>query len=368
MKAAFVAAALLVLAAAVALVGEAAGTFTDQASVPNNTFTTASCFPKWWWSTSYLYRRQVTVATGAAGVSSGYSVMTTGNHASLVSAGKSQADGDDVRVLYWNVGACAWTELDRALDEDSSWNSTTTKIWFKLQAAIPASSSDGSYYVYYGNGAAASPPANKSNVYLYYDDFESYTTGVAPTGWTTISGNHKIVSDGGNKILRSTGSTSGRHVIYKNGISEADIRVSSRVRTNDVTNINMGPAARVSGTAESNSNYYTFHFRRSYDTNNLAKVVNGTYTSIVSTPQTVSNNTWYRYDVAVAGSALKGWFNGTQQLSTTDSALPGAGSVGVYNVYGALDFGDTIDADNFIARLYVDPEPTTSLGAEQPKP
>jgi len=368
MRAASLVLALVLLLGAAALVGEAAGTFSDQASVTNNTFTTAACFPTWWWDASYLYRQQVTVTTGAASVSSGYSVIAALNHASLVDAGKSQSGGDDVRVVYWNSGGCTWSELDRALDENSTWNSSGTNVWFKLQAGIPASSSDGNYYLYYGNATATNPPANKSNVYLYWDDFESYTVGSAPAGWTVVSGNHQIADDGGNKVLRSTGSTSGRHVIYKNGIAEADICVSSGVRTNDATNVNMGPAARATGTIESNSNYYSFHFRRTDNSNHLAKVVNGTWGSIVSTSQTVSNNTWYRYDIGAASSTLRGWFNGTQQLSTTDTALPGAGSVGLYNVFGSADGADTIDADNFIARLYVDPEPTTGLGAEQPKP
>jgi hypothetical protein len=368
MRAALLALSLVLLAGSAALVGKATGTLIDQASVPNNTFTTASCFPMWWWNSDYLYRQQLTVETDAAGVSSGYSVMAALNHASLVDAGKSRLDGDDVRVLHWDSGSCTWSELDRALGEGSVWNSTSTEIWFELQADIAASSSDGDYWVYYGNTAAANPPADKSNVYLYWDDFESYATGAAPTGWTVVSGNHQIVDAGGNKVLRSTGSAAGRHVIYRDGISQADIRVSARVRTNDSTNINMGPAARASGTAESNSNYYTFHFRRTDNENRLAKVTTGTYTSITATPQTVSNDTWYCYDVAVAGSTLRGWFNNAEQLSATDTAIPGAGSVGFYNVYNAADAGDTIDADDLIARLYVEPEPTTSLGTEQPKP
>lgn len=367
MRTAFLALALALFVVAAGLAGEAAGTFSDQASVSNNTFTTASCFPTWW-DASYLYRRQLTVTAGGAEASSGYSVMVTLNHASLVDDSKSQPDGDDVRVLYRNSGGCTWSELDRALDEDSNWDSSSTDVWFKLQAGISASSADGDYYLYYGNATAADPPADKSNVYLYWDDFESYATGAAPTGWTVISGNHQVVDDGGNKILRSTGSASGRHAIYKNGIAEANIRVSTGVRTNDVTNANMGPAARATGTIESSSNYYTFHFRRTDNNDHVAKVVNGTWSSVVSTAQTVSNNTWYRYDIGAAGSNLKGWFNSTQQLSTTDTAIPGAGSVGFYKVFGSTDGADTIDADNFIARLYVDPEPTTGLGVEQPKP
>src|SRR4030042_5063673 len=120
MRPAFLALVLVLLLAAAALVGETAGTFSDQASVPSNTFTTASCFPSWW-NASYLYRQRVTVTAGAADVSTGYSVMATLHHHSLVCGGKSQPDGDDVRVLRWDSGGCTWSELDRVLDEDSPW-------------------------------------------------------------------------------------------------------------------------------------------------------------------------------------------------------------------------------------------------------
>jgi hypothetical protein len=33
-----------------------------------------------------------------------------------------------------------------------------------------------------------------------------------------------------------------------------------------------------------------------------------------------------------------------------------------------VDGADTIDTDDFIARLYVDPEPSVGLGTEEPKP
>jgi hypothetical protein len=57
--------------AAMLLVGRVANTFSDQASVSGNTFSTAACFPTWW-DANYLYRQRVTVTTGGAGVSSGY--------------------------------------------------------------------------------------------------------------------------------------------------------------------------------------------------------------------------------------------------------------------------------------------------------
>src|SRR4030042_1556328 len=98
------------------LLGRVATPFSQQAPVSANPSSTAACFPTWW-DANYLYRQRVTVTTDSSAVSSGYSVMADLNHASLVGTGKSQADGDDVRALYWSAGSCGWTELDRALDQ-----------------------------------------------------------------------------------------------------------------------------------------------------------------------------------------------------------------------------------------------------------
>ncbi|GLZ30123.1 hypothetical protein Lesp02_23130 [Lentzea sp. NBRC 105346] len=127
-----------------------------------------------WWNANYAQRHVITVTTTTAASPADYTQSVTFDHAAMVSAGTAQADGDDVRVLYWN--GSTWTELDRVLDDYSSWNSTTTQLWFKLPTAIGASSSDGSYFLYHANPSAASPPVTKSNVYVYADGFESGLT------------------------------------------------------------------------------------------------------------------------------------------------------------------------------------------------
>ena len=103
------------------------------------------------WNAAWTLRKQITVTTTTA-ASAGYSVAVLLDHASLVTAGKALASGNDVRVLYWT--GSSWVELDRVLDAGSAWNGGTTTIWFKLQAAIGAASSDNNYYIYYHNSAA----------------------------------------------------------------------------------------------------------------------------------------------------------------------------------------------------------------------
>jgi len=143
-----------------------------------------------WWSMSYPFREKITVTAGTAAPASGYSVAVTLGHATLVTAGKSLPSGDDLRVVYWN--GSTWVELDRLLDEASSWNNASTKVWFKTQAAIGASASDDNYYLYYGNASAGAPPANGMNVYLFYDDFSGTTIDTSKwlvtRGTTSVSG------------------------------------------------------------------------------------------------------------------------------------------------------------------------------------
>src|SRR5436309_684242 len=144
-----------------------------------------------WWSMSYPFREKITVTAGTAAPASGYSVAVTFGHATLVTAGKSLPSGDDLRVVYWN--GSTWVELDRLLDEASSWNNASTKVWFKTQAAIGASASDDNYYLYYGNASAGAPPANGMNVYLFYDDFSG--AAIDTSKWTVTRGTTSV-SDG----------------------------------------------------------------------------------------------------------------------------------------------------------------------------
>lgn len=108
--------------------------------------------------TKYSYRQQLTVTASSSDIPAGYSVFTTFDHESLVLAGKSQADGDDIRIVYWN--SSDWIELDRVIAPDSSWNAASTVIWFHVHEQIQAGTSDDRYYMYYGSASAMNPPTS----------------------------------------------------------------------------------------------------------------------------------------------------------------------------------------------------------------
>ena len=184
---------------------------------------------------SYRYRQRMTITAGSAAVPNGYSASVTFNHASLVSAGKSQADGDDIRVFYKN--GATWVELDRVLDRLSSWNNAATTIWFKTQAAIGASSSDSNYYLHYGNPSAANPPANKSNVYDFFDDFSGTLA-----AWTQQGGGTWTISGG---ILSVTGVIDG-DVLYVTGKNYTDVVIDADFRSpTDVSDDLVAPVWRL---------------------------------------------------------------------------------------------------------------------------
>jgi len=138
-----------------------------------------------WWDASWSKRKQLTISAAAGnGVSSGYSVKFTASGADAADIyNDSLASGNDFRVAYYN--GSTWTELDRDL---VTFTSSSIEVWFKLQAAITAGSSDTNYYLYYGNSGAGSPPATLSNVYEFWEPFTNLTNWTNYRGTPSVSG------------------------------------------------------------------------------------------------------------------------------------------------------------------------------------
>jgi len=128
-----------------------------------------------WWNTNYMFRQRINMTGTSGGMSANYAVKMAFDHSSLVSAGKSQSDGDDVRIVYYN-GATN-TELSRAIADSSSWNSGSSTLMFKLETAIGANSYDDGYYLYYDRPSATNPPTNTlSYRYKYTEDLSVTST------------------------------------------------------------------------------------------------------------------------------------------------------------------------------------------------
>ncbi|OGK16878.1 hypothetical protein A3H80_04655 [Candidatus Roizmanbacteria bacterium RIFCSPLOWO2_02_FULL_37_19] len=116
-----------------------------------------------WWpngGTSWEQRKQLTLTNNsAANLSSGTTVTITVDTKTLYDSGKLQSDCDDLRILYQPSSSQA-TEVTRHLVFPSGTTcstSTTTKVNFKLQAALNTTASSTDYYVYYNNSGASTP-------------------------------------------------------------------------------------------------------------------------------------------------------------------------------------------------------------------
>jgi len=185
-----------------------------------------------WWNLSYCYRKRITVVNNAgSSLSSGHSVCVTIDTASLVSAGKMMTSGNDLRIVWWNSTSQSYVELDRANETD--FNLASTKIWFKLQKDIAASSSDNNYYLYYGYSGAANPPNDWAKVYDVGDDFND---GTVTSGLnTTTSGVASITETEGECFMDLETSDADAGMIVTNNPLPADKKFMIRYKVNLVS-------------------------------------------------------------------------------------------------------------------------------------
>jgi len=175
------------------------GTAGTSTIYTNNTSAKVSVVaPRNWWNLDYDYNRQISIVNNVAStLGSGYSICVTIDTASMVSAGKMMTNGNDLRIVWWNSTSESYVELDRA--NETNFNSASTKIWFKLQRGIAASSSDNNYYLYYGYPSAVNPPNDWAKVYNVGDNFNdgTITSGLN----TTTSGVASITETGGECFM-----------------------------------------------------------------------------------------------------------------------------------------------------------------------
>lgn len=136
-----------------------------------------------WWNTDYNYRRRIVFGTDHSALDDGFTASLSFD-STVASTGVALASGDDIRIV-WQPVSGAPVELDRLI---TGPNTTTSEILFRIQTDISQNAneaSDGIYYIYYGNAAAASPPETEWNVYYFADFFDRADSNTVEGPWTT---------------------------------------------------------------------------------------------------------------------------------------------------------------------------------------
>jgi hypothetical protein len=316
-----------------------------------------------WWNSSYDWRTPIAVASGGPAVPAGYSVSLTLDHAALVSAGKARAGGNDVRVLHWD--GAAWTQLDRVLQEGSAWNSASTIIWFKTQAAIPAGGLDDNYFLYYGNPAPGGPPASPGNVFAFYDTFPGAALGASYTvlrppaaGWSVGGGLLNVNQDPNEDFWGAINTAPLFHIAAPAGDFEAQVRQAGRPTANGHTG---GILAY-----QDDDNYIANYHDNIGGTESLEYVREAAASPTGQTQGVNSNPLYLR--IRKLGTSYTGYDSTDGGLSFAQVGTPQVITLGPIRIgLTAFSFSAnvrTMNFDNFRVRSLISPEPTSGVGSE----
>jgi len=308
-----------------------------------------------WWDRNYLHRRQLTVLNNSAALlPADYSVALVVDHSALVGSGSSRSDGSDLRIVEITTGNPV--EIDRVAE--TAWNSSTTAVWFRTRGDIPASSSDGRYYAYYGNPSAGAAPADRRNVYLFWDDFDDGSIG----DWTVISGSWSAATDqkvsGSHALMTTTGSESWIKPTAPLDFGDVELEAFTRVAGG-------GPdwafAARVQpGSAR---NWYEVNAEPADWA--LARQVNGSWTRTASATPRPAAGTWYKVALRLTGSQGKALVDGSQRVPASGYSNLGSNFASGTIAFRTWDIGGGAWFDDVKLRRFRDPEPTVAAGPEE---
>ncbi|WP_328478204.1 pectate lyase [Actinoplanes sp. NBC_00393] len=165
---------------------------------------------------------------------------------------------------------------------------------------------------------------------LLSDDFEDGNA----TGWTTNGGSWSVATDG-SRVYRQGGTSSDARALTGTA-SWTDYAVQARVKPTAFSGSNR--FAAVLARVQSSTSYYYLALR-SNNTVELKRLDNGSSTTLDTASVTVSAGTWYTLRLEVAGTALRGYVNGTLLTEAADTRWAG-GRVGVATFYTSANFDD----------------------------
>jgi hypothetical protein len=300
-----------------------------------------------WEDTAWNKHQQLTIAAAEGnGIVSGYSLKynpTGGDAAEIYN--DCLANGDDLRVAYWN--GSLWIELDRDL---VTFSDTEIEVWFAAQADIPGGESDDNYYLYYDNPSAGSPPADKGNVYYFFDDA---STGIFSDKWDVLDGTWAY--DGGLIKQTEEGKAYRKAVAKITPLSNYVLKVEMKGLT-DTKGSELGIYV-----GDNNSDlYWVMHRHGASDPTHLRKTTTGLGdgTSLDFIDWRISAGVWATWEFSNIDGDIEVLVDGDLKLQATDTDLPVGGIM-------LISYASQVHWDNVLVRRLVPTEPTVSGGSEE---
>ncbi|MEW5854440.1 MAG: right-handed parallel beta-helix repeat-containing protein [Myxococcota bacterium] len=343
-----------------------------------------------WWNPAYAFRAPVTI-TSTVGLPNRYVITVDLDHAALVTAGKSLASGDDVRVVRWDGNS--WQELDRDRSRLQAWNTADVRLEFRLQGSHPDPFESAlEYWVYYGNPTATSPPAAWDNLYLAGDHFSD--TNLSST-LVTDDNNANVEVVNGELVQTGDGSTSaaftvaladplptsGFHFRHKARVQTLSGAASPEAKLMGVVSEDQAPQTANQSTENPRRRLVAYHrhdgraFIFYVNTSNAAIYWSGSAWGASASFATLplgQDHVWELYSTGTSWQVVVTDANGAELTRTTpvpwSSVKAPASGDDLYLYFGEVYtdyYSATMTSGWVYLRPYVEPEPTTVLGAEE---
>ena len=177
-------------------------------------------------------------------------------------------------------------------------------------------------------------------------NFENYTLGKAPTGWTAYLtgkgdlGKWQILEENGNKILAQTSRENfGYHfdVIVNDELSYKDVEITVKFKgTDGEEDQGGGPVWRY----QDANNYYIARANPLENNYRVYKVIDGNRKQLKTINMDIKSGKWYTLKITMKGDKISCFFNGKLTLETTDNSFPNTGKIGLWTKADAVTYFD----------------------------
>lgn len=302
-----------------------------------------------WYNLAWHWRKPITISNGG-GALTNFQIMMTVDTATLVTAGKMLASGNDIRFSTSDgvTNISYWIQ--------SGINTASTIIWVKVPSLSAGSNT---IYMYYGNTGAAAA-SNGDNTFIFWDDFEvdlAKWTLVNATRGTATRVSTPVVNGSWSMYLNDT-STGGTFGAYAAITAQAQCVIEYYARpaqTNEIWGLQVRRTNAIAPNMRFNSDASVEYFPNAW--------------TDFSPAVTYAANTWYSFkldNVNASTDTYSVYIDGSLKGSgiAFDNAVADVNRI-YFETATAAQVPD-LYVDLVKVRAYASPEPTvTVIGAEE---